>query len=293
MKCVRRGHRAIDSEGHGVTAGGCGPGEPSPLPPSPSIASLNNPDSPEGVTEPAHGARGGAGSRRGWWGGWQLRGGRSRPSPSHCLAHASSQGGGSGCRRHRCPHRAPSKAPGAALRCPCLSGSPSLGFPYPSNEGCRSHPRPGGKGLRDHRGVPTGGHRLHSLQRGPPEQLLPALHQPLPAQRVPAGPGGRGRGLPGLRQVRPPAPAPALAPVPAWARGWASPTCPPIRAATPGQACTGHGWGQPGGWLHVVGPGGAGQRPCVHVGLAFTTGSHSPFTQTPGRGLRPLHRAAN
>lgn len=48
---------------------------------------------------------------------------------------------------------------------------------------------------------PPGGHRLHGLQRGPPEQLLPALHQPLPAQRVPQGTGGCGRDLPGLRQV--------------------------------------------------------------------------------------------
>lgn len=48
---------------------------------------------------------------------------------------------------------------------------------------------------------PPGGHRLHRLQRGPPEQLLPPLHQPLPAQRVPEGAGGRGGDLPGLRQV--------------------------------------------------------------------------------------------
>lgn len=32
----------------------------------------------------------------------------------------------------------------------------------------------------------------------PSEQLLPPLYQLLPAQRVPAGPGGRGRDLPGL-----------------------------------------------------------------------------------------------
>lgn len=49
---------------------------------------------------------------------------------------------------------------------------------------------------------PSGGHRLHSLQWRPQEQLLIALHQPVPAQRVPEGSDRRRGDLPGLRQVR-------------------------------------------------------------------------------------------
>lgn len=49
---------------------------------------------------------------------------------------------------------------------------------------------------------PPGGHRLHSLQWRPQEQLLIALHQPVPAQRVPEGSDCCRGDLPGLRQVR-------------------------------------------------------------------------------------------
>lgn len=49
----------------------------------------------------------------------------------------------------------------------------------------------------------TGGSRLHSIQWGSQKQLLPPLHPPLPAQRVPQSAGGCGRDLPGLRQVEP------------------------------------------------------------------------------------------
>lgn len=43
-----------------------------------------------------------------------------------------------------------------------------------------------------------GSYRLHCLQRGPQEQLFPALHPPLPAQRVPEGLGGCRGDLPRL-----------------------------------------------------------------------------------------------
>ena len=46
-----------------------------------------------------------------------------------------------------------------------------------------------------------GGNRLHSLQRGSQKQLLPPLHPPLPAQRVPQSSGSCGGDLPRLWQV--------------------------------------------------------------------------------------------
>ncbi len=46
-----------------------------------------------------------------------------------------------------------------------------------------------------------GGNRLHSVQRGSQKQLLPALHPPLPAQRVSQSAGGCRGDLPRLWQV--------------------------------------------------------------------------------------------
>lgn len=158
-----------------------------------------------------------------------------------------------------CPLRAPPKAPGAAPRCPWLSGSPSLRFPY-CQMGAGAIPGQVGKGLRDPRGSPqvaidftasNGDPRnscsLHYISPFQPNEYLQAL--------VAVGEVCQDYD----RCVLWP-PAPALAPAPAWARGWASLTCPPIRAAPQAR----HAWAMVGnsGWAgstwHI--PGGAGSE---------------------------------
>lgn len=187
------------------------------------------------------------------------------PVPAQSLPTGQPTGpaSGSGCRRHQqVSPGGSSQTLGATLTRPLTEGPQ---FPLLVNWGCRSPPGQVGEGLRHHRAASAGGHRLHGLQRRPTEQLLPALHPPLPAQRVPAGPAGRGRGLPGLRQVRP-----RRLPPP-----WAGPTLhtrQPCVADPSGGCCF---------------PGQRGRSQCVHRRLAH------PSLHTPRGACVPLYRAAD
>lgn len=148
-------------------------------------------------------------------------------------------------------------------------------FPVLSN-GCRSHPGQVGKGLRDPRGSPQVAIDF-TASNGDPRNSC-SLHYISPFQ-----PNEYLQALVAVGEVCqdydrcvlwPPAPAPA------WARGWASLTCPPIRAAAQAR----HAWAMVGnsGWAGSAWPIQVeqGQRPCVHEAGPSPQGPIHPHTDT-------------